>query len=134
MGAPINPLNYAQSEAITTTTNDSILVDVKDSLGGVAEDYTEFDSEICGAINTALSILCQVGVIRPADLRPVQNDSVKWQDLIPEDMRLTMAKQYVKDKVKLIFDPPTSGTLHGALERRCDEELWRAQMAAEFNH
>lgn len=125
-------VSTADNEVMLSKEIHSILNDVKDSLGGLAEDYTEFDTEICGAINTSLSILCQLGVIEPNRLRPVQNDSLTWEDLIDDGMRLFMAKQYVKDKVKLIFDPPTSGTLHAALERRLTEMEWRAREAAEF--
>lgn len=128
----IEALTPEQAESLVSKVSNSILDDVKSHLNGLDPTYKEFDGIICGCIDTAMSILAQLGVIKLEDLKPVSDDSLKWEDLIKDSLQLSMAKQYVRDKVRLMFDPPTSGTLHAALERRVEEFEWRAQIAAEY--
>lgn len=101
---------------------ESILVSIKKLLG-ITEDYPHFDQDIILQINSAFSALNQLGV-GPKDGFSIEDSSAVWTDFI-NDPRLNFAKTYVQIKVKLAFDPPTSGTLTDSYNRQLDEITWR---------
>lgn len=118
-------------ETMTDRNIESVLNDVKQYCGVEKED-SSFDADICGAIDTAMSILCQLGVVKLENLKPIQNESLTWSNFLTDPIQLAMAKQYVKIKVRLMFDPPASGTIRSALEEQANEYEFRAQFAAEY--
>ena len=100
----------------------SILVSIKKLLG-ITEEYTHFDEDIILQINSAFSTLNQLGV-GPVEGFSIEGPSAVWSDFINDD-RLNFAKTFVQLKVKLAFDPPTSGTLMDSYNRQLDELTWR---------
>lgn len=88
---------------------ESILVSVKDFIGPTV-DNTDFDTAIIIQINTALSILTQLGVGPPEGFY-IEGESETWADFMKEDPRFNMAKTFVQLKAKLVFDPPASSTI-----------------------
>lgn len=111
--------------------NHGILSDVKDRLG-LEQDYTPFDRELCLHINTALSILVQLGVCNDnATKVQVVDDTVRWGDVLRDQQQLFMAKEYLFTHVKLLFDPPSNSFLQQALENRLKEYEFRSMVAAE---
>lgn len=110
---------------------ESVLTDVKDFCGVNQED-TDFDSTICGCIDTVMATLCQLGVVPRDKLQSVRNDSLKWTDFFSDPVELSMAKSYVRAKVRLMFDPPASSTILNAFKEQCAEYEWRAQFAVEY--
>lgn len=108
---------------------DSILNSIKKLLG-IMDDYTCFDQDILLQINTALSVLTQVGV-GPETGFFVEDANAIWDDFIPDDPRLGMVKTYVFLKVKLAFDPPTSSAVLTSYEQLSKEYEWRLQVATD---
>lgn len=101
----------------------SILDSVKQYLGIVPE-YTAFDSDIIMHINTAFSILTQLGV-GPKSGFSIQDDSAVWTDFVPNDPRFSMIKNYVSMETKMLFDPPQTGPTNEALNREINKLEWR---------
>lgn len=99
--------------------NDSILLDIRDSLTG-ENDYDGFDNELIRYINSSFAILRQLGVGPKGGFR-IKDESSKWADYLPEGEVLDMAKEYVNSKCRLKFDPPTSGILMQALKESINE-------------
>lgn len=108
---------------------DSILVSIKKLLG-IAADYTHFDPDIIMHINSAFSVLTQLGVGPPDGFR-IDDDVKTWNDFISDTIRLDAVKSYVYLKVSLMFDPPTSSAILSARERQISELEWRLNVAAE---
>ena len=108
---------------------DSILVSIKKLLG-IAADYTHFDPDIIMHINSAFSVLTQLGVGPPEGFR-IDDDAKTWNDFISDTIRLDAVKSYVYLKVSLMFDPPTSSAILSARERQISELEWRLNVAAE---
>lgn len=102
---------------------ESILVSIKKLLG-IPDDYTHFDQDVIIQINSAFSILNQLGV-GPEEGFAIDGSSATWSEFIGEDPRLNLVKTFVQIKVKLAFDPPTSGTLMDSYNRQLDELTWR---------
>jgi hypothetical protein len=115
MGEPVNETPVFNS--------DSILDLVKKDLG-IGPTYTHFDPELIMHINTAFSILTQLGVGPKAGFAISDNTSV-WTDFIPADARLNLVKSYVSKKTKQLFDPPTTGPLSEATTKVLNELEWR---------
>ena len=107
----------------------SILDSVKKDLG-IMPDYTHFDPDIIMDINTALSILTQLGV-GPASGFSISDNTAEWDDFIPDDPRLEMVKSYVSKKTKQLFDPPNTGPLSDAFNKVLDELVWRINVAVD---
>jgi len=109
---------------------DSILTSIKKLLG-IEEDYEYFDTDIIFGINSALSVLTQVGV-GPSKGFAIQDKTAKWTDFLsPIDARLELAKSYVHLKTKLIFDPPATSFLIESSNKIAEEFLWRITVAVE---
>lgn len=109
--------------------SDSILDLVKKDLG-IQPDDTSFDPNIIMHINTAFSILTQLGVGPKAGFSIHDNTSV-WTDFIPADSRLECIKSYVSKKVKQLFDPPTTGPLSEAHNKVLNELEWRINVMVD---
>ncbi|WP_339619100.1 hypothetical protein [Eubacterium sp.] len=108
---------------------ESILTSVKKTLG-ITEDYTHFDIDLIMHINTAISILTQIGVGPPEGFLINGPDS-KWSDWIPEDPLLSSVKSYVYLKVRLLFDPPSGSPAIESIKRLIDELEWRIHFSVD---
>ena len=102
--------------------NESILSSMKKLLGIVPE-YEAFDDQILLYINTAFSVLHQLGV-GPEEGFEIVDKSMTWEKIISAP-RLNMIQTYVGMKVKLMFDPPASSFALDALNKQITDYEWR---------
>ena len=110
------------------TAQDSILATIR--LGvGVPEDYTVFDTELIMDINSAFMVLYQLGV-GDAPFQITGEDEV-WSSYIALSDNLEGVKTYIRDSVKLMFDPPMNSFLVDLLERRKKEFEWRINVQVD---
>lgn len=108
---------------------DSILTSTKKLLG-IAEDYEHFDTDIVIHINSALSVLTQLGVGTDKGFH-IEDASTLWSDFLCDDSRLEFVKTYIYLKVKLGFDPPTSSAAIDAIGRQISELEWRINVSVD---
>lgn len=102
----------------------SILDTVKHSLG-IEPEYTHFDLDIIMHINTVMVTLRQLGAGPAAGFR-ITDRTQTWTDYLGEDAgRLCDVQTYLSLKVRLIFDPPMSGSVKESLEKIATELEWR---------
>lgn len=111
---------------------DSILYSIKQMIGGVVDDGdSAFEVDLIMHINTALSILTQLGV-GPKSGFSIDDGTTTWFDFVGEDPMLSAVKSYVYIRVLLLFDPGRFNTgLINALETRAKELEWRLNVAVE---
>lgn len=109
--------------------DESILNSVKKILG-IASDYDAFDTDIIIHINSVFSTLNQLG-LGPDEGFMIEDDSAVWGDFLLDDMRLNSVKTYVYLKVRILFDPPTSGFVLTALQEQSKELEWRLNVYRE---
>ena len=102
---------------------ESILTSIKKLLG-ITEEYEHFDSDLIMHINSAFSILAQLGVGPPEGFM-IKDKDAKWVDFIPEDPKLESIKSYVYLKVRLLFDTPLSSAVIESMNRMIGELEWR---------
>lgn len=112
--------------------NESILTSIKKLLG-ITEEYTHFDADIIMDINSVLMILMQLG-IGPTNGFSISDDSAVWSDFLSDATYFESVKSYVYMKVKLIFDPPQSGTVIASMEKIISEFEWRCQEEQDFRN
>ena len=103
--------------------SDSVLSSTKQMLGIRPED-TSFDVNVIMSINTALTILMDLGLTEVED-QIVTSDKMTWDELLGGRTDIEYVKTYVYQKVKLIFDPPTSTAAIDAMQRSISELEWR---------
>ena len=76
---------------------ESILDSIKKLLG-IQKEYTHFDSDLIMHINTALSVLTQLG-IGPTKGFSISDNTSKWKDFIGDDPRLESVRSFIHLKV-----------------------------------
>ena len=114
--------------ADTFNTN-SILLSVKKDLNVSLED-NYFDPELIMHINSAFSVLSQLGV-GPKNGFSISDDTAVWSDFIGDDPLINLVKTYVPNKVKVAFDPPNTGPLSEALNKTLSEMEWRIMVIVD---
>lgn len=113
----------------TAQDSESILTSIKKLLG-ITEDYTQFDQDIIMHINSVFNILTQIGV-GPSTGFSISDKETKWTDYI-SDLSLTeMVKSYIYLKVRILFDPPTTGILMDAMQKQISELEWRLSVQVD---
>lgn len=108
---------------------ESIFESIKSLLGPDAS-YDVFDQDILIHINTAISVLTQLGV-GPATGFMVTGSDETWRDFIGDDKILQMVKTYIYMKVKMAFDPPANSSVLNAYNEACKEYEWRLNVEAD---
>lgn len=109
-------------------TSDSILNDVKVHLGVEPSDDA-FDTPIIDDINATFMILWQLGVGPVYSITDANN---KWSEYLGENKDLEAIKPYMYMRVRLMFDPPQSGTLTDALKSQIAEFEWRLNVECDY--
>lgn len=109
---------------------ESILTSIKKMLN-IAENYTNFDTDIIIHINSALMVLNQLGV-GPSKGFVIKDESNTWKEFIPDDrIDIESIKSYVYMKVRLLFDPPSSSAAIASMEKLISEFEFRINVAVE---
>lgn len=108
---------------------ESILTSIKKLLG-ISEDDTNFDVDVIIHINTAFSILTQLGV-GPSEGFSINDNAAVWTDFIADEKKIELVKTYVYLKVKIVFDPPLSSAVIESINRIISELEWRIQVIAD---
>lgn len=109
---------------------ESILLSTKKILGIPPED-TAFDLDVIVNINSAFSILHQLGV-GPVDGFFIEDEEPVWSDFFdgPQEIK-NLIKTCVHLRVRAIFDPPTTSYLIASTERQIVEHEWRLSQMRE---
>ena len=102
---------------------DRILESVKKVLG-VAPDYLAFDPDIVMHINSAFSVLHQLGV-GPDEPFMIEDETATWTEFLGTERGVNSVKSYVYLRVRLLFDPPATSFALGAMEKQIEELGWR---------
>lgn len=110
----------------------SILISIK-KLIGLDKDYHAFDADLIIHINSVFMVLHQLGV-GPKECFSITGDGETWETFLEGNKNAAAIKSYVYLKVKLLFDPPTTGVLHEAMEREIQEFEWRVNMQDDTLH
>lgn len=115
------------------SVQDSILLSVKKLLGTyVDENVTSFDDDLIIYTNSALATLRQLG-IGPQTGFTITGEYETWEDLgITDPEMFAMVKPYVANKVRTMFDPPTSGIVSQSLNDTLRELEWRLIVTKEI--
>lgn len=108
---------------------ESILTSIKKLLGIEAED-THFDPDIILNINMVFMTINQLGIGPETGFIITGKDEI-WSDLLGDRKDVEGVKTYVYLKVRLIFDPPSSGVLIEAIERQIRELEWRLNIQVD---
>ena len=108
---------------------DSVLNTVKSMLG-IEESYEAFDVELITHINSALFVAYNIGVQLVKNYT-IDGPNVTWSEICPDVNLIPLLKSYIGLKVRLLFDPPTTGVLHEAMERQVTEFEWRLYVESD---
>ena len=101
----------------------SILKTIK-QLVGCPDDFEQFDLDLTIHINSAFATLTHLGVGPKGGYRITGVDNA-WSEFEEDTQKLSLIKDYVYIKTRLLFDPPTSGSLMDSLKEQLREMEWR---------
>jgi hypothetical protein len=107
----------------------SILISTKKVLG-LSENYTAFDLDIVNYINSALSVLNQLGVGSENGFF-VEDELATWADLSLPANQLSLVKTYIFLKARMLFDPPATSFVLDAMNNQIKEYEWRLNIFRE---
>ena len=110
--------------------DDSILYTIKSMIGGIVCDTGDFDVDLIVNINSAFSILHQLG-LGPKKGFKIAGETETWTEFLGDDSHLEDAKTYVYLRTKLNFDPPANSFLVNSIEKQLTELEWRLNVAQE---
>ena len=102
---------------------ESVLLSVKKMLG-IHQDDNSFDIDIILHINSVISILMDLG-INEVENQLVEDEAKTWSELLGGRNDINYVKTYIYQKVRLMFDPPTSAAAIEAMQRSISELEWR---------
>lgn len=103
--------------------DDSILTSIKHVLH-IGPDDDAFDLDIIMYINSVFSTLEELGV-GPDGGFMITDSTPVWNDYLSNDYRLNNVKTYMFLRVKMLFDPPSTGYHTTAMENQIKEHEWR---------
>lgn len=109
---------------------ESILTSIKKLLG-IAEEYTQFDTDIIIHINTVFMTLQQLGVGPEEGFSIVDSEAV-WTDFMENSILLNSVKTYIYLKVKLLFDPPLSSSTIECFNKVISELEFRMNSKVDY--
>lgn len=101
----------------------NILENIKKAVN-LPSDYEAFDQDVMMHINSVFSTLHQLGVGPPSGFM-IQDGGETWADFLGNDPRLNNIKTYIYLRVRLLFDPPTTGFHVSAMSQQIAELEWR---------
>lgn len=109
--------------------DESILQSIKSMLG-LKADYTPFDKELVGHINSAIMVAHQLGVGKDGFL--ITGSDETWSDWLDdrEDL-LAEVPHYIYLRTRLSFDTQSNSFVVSSLEKQIDEMTWRLNVQAE---
>ena len=102
---------------------ESILKTIK-QLVGCPDDFEQFDMDLTIHINSAFATLTQLGAGPKEGYRITGVDNV-WSEFEDDPQKLSLIKDYVYVKTRLLFDPPTTGSLMDSLKEQLKEMEFR---------
>ena len=102
---------------------DSILTSIKLALG-LPEEYDVFDPQLVMHINSAISVLTELGVGPESGFKITGKDEV-WNDFLDDPNLLELCKTTTYLRVRLMFDPPANSFVVTSIEKQLSEYDWR---------
>lgn len=109
--------------------DESVLLSIANQLG-LPQECEPYRGELVLLINSAFSRLSQLGVgLEPFEIK---DSSASWNDFQMENQNmLSMVKEYVYIRTRLIFDPPQSSYVVSYLEERKKELEWELNVSED---
>lgn len=108
---------------------ESILKTIRKMIGP-SVSYDVFDTDLIVHINSAFFVLYQLGV-GPAEPFKITGEDETWDDFMNGARDLEAVISYVYMKVRMAFDPPTTGYLVSSYESAIKELEWRLNVMVD---
>ena len=116
----------------TDLADQSILDTVMKRVVGSQASQTPFSDDIIMCINNAFGNLTDLGIGPEAGFS-IEDDTTTWGEyLSSNDPRLERVKNYICQKTRLEFDPPSSGIHMDALKESIKELEWRLNSVVDY--
>jgi hypothetical protein len=112
-----------------TANPESILDSIKKTLG-IDPDLDAFDLDVVMHINTAFSVLRQIGV-GPVTGYAISDNTSLWSEFSDDMVLLASVKSYIYAKVRILFDPPATSFTLNAMQEMVKELEWRLNVDGE---
>lgn len=106
------------------------ILDSEKKLLGLDANYDVFDSDLIIHINSIFGTLHQLG-IGPSQQLVITDNSTTWSEYSTNAVEIHEVKTYVYLRLRLLFDPPSSGFVYSGIESQARELEWRLIVKAD---
>lgn len=106
----------------------SILVTIRKMLVGDGND-SSFDNDLITYINSVFAELAQMAAGLPQDFR-IEDVTSTWDEYY-KGPAISMIKDYIVLKTRIVFDPPASNSILEAFKSEADRLEWRINVAMD---
>ena len=107
----------------------TVLSSIKTQLG-VAEDDSNFDTDLVIFINDALFDVKMLGPGKPGVTLKI-NTETEWSELFDDSETSSAVEEFIYLTVKLVFDPPQTSYGIAAIERKIKKKSWMLTVAED---
>lgn len=106
------------------------ILDSEKKLLGLDADYDVFDDDLVIHINSIFGTLHQLGV-GPDPQLTITDNTTTWSEYSTNAVEIMEVRTYVYLRLRLLFDPPSSGFVYSGIESQARELEWRLIVKAD---
>jgi hypothetical protein len=106
------------------------VLDSEKKLLGLDADYDVFDDDLVIHINSIFGTLHQLGV-GPDPQLTITDNTTTWGEYSTNSVEIMEVRTYVYLRLRLLFDPPSSGFVYSGIESQARELEWRLIVKAD---
>lgn len=106
------------------------ILDSEKKLLGLDADYDVFDDDLVIHINSIFGTLHQLG-IGPNDQLVITDNTTTWGEYTTDATEVYEVRTYVYLRLRLLFDPPSSGFVYSGMESQIKELEWRLNVKSD---
>lgn len=106
------------------------ILDSEKKLLGLDADYDVFDDDLVIHINSIFGTLHQLGV-GPSQQLVITDNTTTWGEYTTNSEEIYEVRTYVYLRLRLLFDPPSSGFVFSGIESQARELEWRLMVKAD---
>lgn len=106
------------------------ILDSEKKLLGLDSSYNVFDDDLIIHINSIFGTLHQFG-LGPSNQIVISDNTTTWSEYTTDEIEVYEVKTYIYLRLRLLFDPPSSGFVYSGIQEQIKELEWRLNVKAD---
>lgn len=106
------------------------ILDSEKKLLGLDSSYDVFDDDLIVHINSIFGTLHQLG-LGPSNQIVIGDNTTTWSEYTTDETEVYEVRTYIYLRLRLLFDPPSSGFVYSGIQEQIRELEWRLNVKAD---